>query len=134
MTLALFCRENKKANPCLPKGQTDGTSRRETESTGQQSGAAQHSTAGPGAVINGTRFPVSQSTVCFSLALIASCRARVLENLKGQKVRQHIRSRVGSLRPWTKDIRFGAKRTNTQECVRTHSHTPLSLAPSAAHF
>lgn len=40
---------------------------------------------GPDEVINGTRFPVSQSTACFSLALTASYRTRGLEHLKGQK-------------------------------------------------
>ena len=41
--------------------------------------------AGPDELINGTRFPVAQSTACFSSALIASNRMRGLENLKGQK-------------------------------------------------
>lgn len=126
MIRALFCRKKEKPNPCLPKGQIDGTSRSERPQARGSKRAAQHSVAGPGAVVNGTRFPVSQSIVCFSLALIAPCTTRVLENLKGQKV-QHVRLRFGSLCPWAKDIWFGAKLTNIHACVHTQSHTPLSL-------
>lgn len=102
---------------------------RKTENMGQQTEAAQNSTASPSEVINETRFPVSQSTACFSLALIASCSTRVLENPKGQKV-QHIRARVGSLHSWAKDIWFRAKHA----CSHARTHTRASFAALACFY
>lgn len=95
--------------------------------------------AGPGEVINETRFPVSQSTACFSLAVIASCRTRVLENLKGQKVQRHIKSRLALSICGPRTFGSELKHTYTRTCTRTHAcaHThahmhTLSLTPSAA--